>query len=165
MLLGAAVGFRITQLIVRLRGEAMDRFKGICLMIIGTVAGTVFGHLSVAAAIGASSFRDGGVAEHRTFPVIKVTDDHDHSHWAIINPYGLPLPRGAMIPITKDDHQILRAYCVGRCRIPVCITVPIEHAPDGAVRVMVNDTGPKAKPESISDCKGNPAPVMVLTAP
>ncbi|MES2987206.1 MAG: hypothetical protein V4808_04810 [Pseudomonadota bacterium] len=160
---GAGLGFWLGRILTRVNRDWNDRFTNMIAWGLVIFLGAFIFYIAAWSFADRYAFSRGGVASIAKYPVQKVTKDRRHNaYWAIINPFGLS--RGAMVPLSKRDHELLAPLCAGRCVMPICIKVPIESAPGGATRVMSgeSDFAPSHRP--IAQCNGEPIPVVVATS-
>lgn len=101
-------------------------------------------------------FRSGGTAVSATYEIRWLgREKRDRNHWVIVNPFGLE--RGAMVPISFAQYRALVQRCgdpEGRCEgAGLCVTLPIERAPGGAVRVLASESSTPPERRPIAPCR------------
>ena len=154
-LAGCGLGVWLSQILTRVnrdhnsRGE--NRGGAFAVILLG---GTVFYCMAWSLADG-FEFRNGGAVAEATYPVVRLTRErHDRNHWVMINPSGLM--RGSIVPISMAQYRALVAGCGtpdGDCTgAGLCVTLPIERAPGGAVRIMATETSAPPDHRPIARC-------------
>jgi hypothetical protein len=145
------VGVRLGQIMKRLNRERPTARSDMAIFLAVVLALATFYPLTWTLAERVA-FRNGGTSASAVYPVIRVTHDkHDRNHWVMINPFGLF--RGAIVPISASQYRALIQGCGGPesdCSgAGLCVTLPIEQAANGAVRVMASEDS--TPPQGTSD--------------
>jgi hypothetical protein len=136
--IGSGIGLQVSRLLSRVNRHYNSRSTNFVAGILVTfTAGFLF--YAMAWSIAESrEFRGGGTVFTGTYRVVNCTvDKHGYDHWLTINSYGLL--RAAMVPIGKAQYDRIRAT-IADCRSAnLCVQVPSERAPDGAIRILVGE--------------------------
>lgn len=104
--IGAGLGLWLGRILARINRDWNDRFTNMIASALVTFLGAFIFYIAAWSFADRYAFSAGGVASIAKYPVEKVTKDRRHNaYWAIVNPFGLS--RGAMIPISKADYELL----------------------------------------------------------
>jgi hypothetical protein len=139
--IGIGLGAQLGRLLARVNRNYHHRDKDpFAVAFVAFLAGFIFYNMSWSIA-DSVAFRQGGTTFAGTYRVLACTGKPGRAHWLTINPHGLA--HAAMVPIQTAQYDQIRAQFPAdnpRCaHSNLCVEVPSERAPDGAIRILVSD--------------------------